>query len=306
MQGMAKQAMADPNINAQRLSPDTGATMSNGKVPFGNNTGVLQNQTGDFQTSDSLTTSSMGKYTVAESTGNGLTAGANNLESAAKVLTASAGKALDKVFGDANTSSMDFTDSKSTTYNASNIKEASAGVKKALIDATGMSEQQAEQLMANGDVTMTAGGGFQFGAKAGKNKTDGEGRVDNAAPTGMFAGFGAKFNADIKAAVGVNSKTGQGTSASYQEALEKANANSEKINTNLSRIHAGSEALSASNNQGIQQAAKDAAGYTRQAQALDQQSVMLGQLSTNSTQLGQSKELDIMGIGSHFKNQSIG
>jgi hypothetical protein len=305
MQGMAKQAMADPNINAQRLSPDTGATVSNGRVPFGNNTGVLQNQTGDWQTSDTLTASSMGKFTVAESTGNGLTAGATDLKSAANGSTASASKALDNVFGDANTSSMDFTDGKSTTYNASNIKEATAGVTKALVDATGMTTQQAEQLMANGDVTMTAGGGFQLGAKAGKNGTDEDGRVSSAAPTGMFAGFGAKFNADIKAAVGVNSKTAQGTSDSYQEALQKANANSEKVNANLSRIHTGSEVLSASNNQGIQQAAKEAAAYTRQAQALEQQSAMLSQLSTSSSQLGQSKEIDMVGAGHHLKNQSI-
>ncbi|WP_282109300.1 conjugal transfer protein TraG N-terminal domain-containing protein [Shewanella algicola] len=299
MQGMAKQAMADPSINAQRLSPDTGATMNDGNASFANQSSQYQSNTGEFLHGDSLVKTSMGSANVGGSASAGLTAGSQALQSQAHSKSANAQKALENVFSNNQGSSHNFNDSQSTSFTASTASEWASSAAKAISDTGAMSYKEAEQLVASGAVTVDAGGALSLGA--GTSRKDGEGNHK-----AMFAGLGAKFGADLKASVGLGADASQSAQQTYQKNLQNAMSHKDAINSNLSKIHKGDDVLASSQSDGFQNSVKEAAAYSRQAQALTQQSTALNGLLTDSKQMSMSQEVDMAGLSGQLRNQSIG
>lgn len=292
MQGMAKQAMADPSINAQRLSPDTGATIKDGNGNFGNHTAQYQNNTGEYNHGDSLVSTSMGKVNVGGSATSGLSAGMAQLQSQSQSKAASAQKSLDQAFSNNAGSSHDFNDTNQSSFVASNASEWASSAAKAISDTGAMTYKEAQQLVASGAVTADAGGALGIGGKVGSK--------------GMFASYGAKFGADLKASVGLGTDASETAQRSYQKNLQNAQNHSDKINANLSKIHTGGEITASSNSDGFQKSVKDAAAFSRQSQALSQQSDSIGSLLSDSKTISSSQEVDMAGASSALKNQSIG
>ena len=292
MQGMAKQAMADPSIDSKRLSPDTGTSMQNGNAHFGNHTSEYQNNTGEFFRGDSMVKTSMGSTNVGQSASAGLTAGQQSLNSQAASKAASAQTALNDVFSNNQGAGLSFNDTQTTSFTASNASEWASSAAKAISDTGVMSYKEAQQLVASGAVSMDAGGQLSLGGKS-------------SGGSGMFGSLGAKFGADLKASVGLGTNADQTTQQNYQRNLQNAQNQSEKINANLSKIRAGSEVLSASSIDGFQKSVQEAASYSRQAQALTQQSTALSGLLTDSKQLSRTQEIDNSAISNQLRNQSI-
>ncbi|MEH6454687.1 MAG: conjugal transfer protein TraG N-terminal domain-containing protein [Cocleimonas sp.] len=303
MQGMARQAMADPNINAQRLSPDTGATVQGGNTSFGNQNGQFQNATGEWNQGDNFSKSSaMGSVSVGQSAGNSLASGVTDINSQAQSANQSSQKALENVFGNNRGSAATFNEGETTSFTASSASEWASSAAKAISDGSSLNYKEAQQIVASGAVSATAGGSLSLATGGGSG---GKGE-DGSGGGGMFAKFGAKFGADFKASVGLGADASQTEQQTYQANLQTAQNASEKINSNLSKISTGSEGTSFSDSESMQDSVKESAAYSKQSQALTQQSSSLGNLTTDSTQLSRSQEVDQAGLSRELKNQSIG
>ncbi|SUJ10025.1 conjugal transfer protein TraG N-terminal domain-containing protein [Shewanella morhuae] len=310
MQGMAKQAMADPNINAQRLSPDTGATVQNGNATYGNQTSQLENNTGRHINGDSLVSTSMGQYSVGSSMGGSSSAGASKMKSQAETFSANAQKALDQIFNNSKAGGIDFNTKEETAFTASSMSELATATTNALVDATGMSRSTASQLVAAGAVKMDAGGALSFGGgfSASNDSTSREGGEGKSSSkgVGIFGKLGVQAGAEITGSVGLNSSAADELRNNVQKSLNLSDSQIEKINSNLSKIKGGSEVSSFSDKASIQENAKQASAFMRQAQAAEQQQIMLSNMATNSGQVSQSKQLDIAGMATDLQQQSIG
>jgi hypothetical protein len=290
MQGMAKQGMADPSINSQRLSPDTGATITNGNTAYGNQTSNLEVNSGRHINGDSLVSTSAGTFTAGSSMSDGIASGSSGLQTSSNSMAESAKKSLDSIFSNGKAQSYDFNNTAQESFTASSMAEYASAATKAITDATGMSEKEAQQLVASGAVTVGAGGALSIGGKG----------------SGMFEMLGGKVGADLKASLGLSANASQETVASFQSNLQDAMSHSEKINSNLSRITTGSEGISFSDTAQIQHSAKQAAESSRQAQVLEQQGTMLNAMSSNSSQFSSSQNIDIAGLGKLLQGQDLG
>jgi hypothetical protein len=300
MQGMARQAMADPNINAQRLSPDTGATVQSGNTSFGNQNGAFQNATGEWTQGDTLNKSSMGSVSVGQSAGNSLASGVTDLQSQAQSANQNSQKALENVFSNNRGSAATFNEGESTSFVASTASEWASSAAKAISDGSSLTYKEAQQIVASGAISATTGGSLSLATGSRGRSEDGSGGG------GMFAKFGAKFGADFKASVGLGADASQTEQQTYQANLQTAQNASEKINSNLSKISTGSDGTSFSDSESMQDSVKKSAAYSKQSQALTQQSTSLANLTTDSTQLSRSQEVDQAGLSAQLKNQSIG
>ncbi|GIU41089.1 hypothetical protein TUM3794_20740 [Shewanella colwelliana] len=294
IQGMSRQAMADPNINSQRLSPDTGASASNGQISYGNQMSTFENNTGRFVNGDSLVSTSMGQYSVGSSMGGSAAAGASTMRSQAKTYADSAQKALDNIFGNSTAGNFNFASSSDSQYQASSMSEWASAAANAISDATGMSAKEAQQLVAGGAVTVGVDGALSFG-----------GIVGGGGSNGIFGKLGASASADIKASLGLNATGSQETNSNFQNALSKTEGMTEKINSALSKITTASEGASFSDMGSIQENAKLARAFTQQSQAAEQQQLMLSGMATQSGQVSSSKQLDIAGLATDLRHQNL-
>ncbi|WP_392374785.1 conjugal transfer protein TraG N-terminal domain-containing protein [Shewanella algae] len=304
VQGMSRQAMADPSINSQRLSPDTGGTVSNGQISYGNQTSMFENNTGRYINGDSLATTTMGQYSIGNSMGGSSAAGASEMRSQAQTYAASAQKALDNIFGNSSAGQHDFVSSTSSDYRASSMSEYASAAANAVSQATGMSMKEAQQLVAGGAVSVGLEGGLSFGLFTGSSsKGGGKGGDENK--SGFFGQLGASANADIKTSLGLNANGSQETNQNYQRALSKTEGKKDAINAALSKITTGSEGTSFSDIGTVQENAKLARSFTQQSQAAEQQQIMLTGMATQSGQVSSSKQLDVAGLSTDLKTQNL-
>lgn len=292
MQGMSRQAMADPNINAQRLSPDTGATYQNGGAQFGNQTSQLQVPTGRHIGGDVLASSSIGTMSANSSMGSGATTGAQQASHLSNSYASNAQKALDNVFGKASSGNYDFNASETSTFTAGTTSEYASAAQKAITDATNLTDKQAQQLIASGAVSGNVGAGFSLG-------------FSGTSPSGIFGKIGAQANAELRASLGLNGTSSAEQQASLQESLGLTDSQIDKINSNLSRITTGSESTGFSDTASIQNSVKEAYGNTRQAQALEQQGTMLSDLASSSSQVSGSQNIDMASLAQSLKGQTL-
>lgn len=296
MQGMAKQAMADPSIDSKRLSPDTGTSIQNGNAQFGNQTSQYETNTGRHLNGDSLVSSSAGKFSVGESIGSSVSSGASSLRSQAATLAQNAQQSLDSIFNESKGGNFSKNTGESQSFQASTVSEWASSAANAISKATGMSFTDAQQLVASGAVSADAKGNLSLGTGFGGN-----GGFMN-----MMGKFGVAFSADLKATAQASANSSEEARQSYNENLQKLVSNKDAINQNLSKITTASDVASFSDTAAVQEAAKQSAAYTRQSQALEQQGLMLTQMATNSGQVSTSRDVDFAGLSASLNKQDIG
>ncbi|MCU8013842.1 conjugal transfer protein TraG N-terminal domain-containing protein [Shewanella sp. SM74] len=296
MQGMAKQAMADPSIDSKRLSPDTGTSIQNGNAQFGNQTSQYETNTGRHLNGDSLVSSSAGKFSVGESIGSSVSSGASSLRSQAATLAQNAQQSLDSIFNESKGGNFSKNTGESQSFQASSVSEWASSAANAISKATGMSFSEAQQLVASGAVSADAKGGLSLSAGFG-----GKGQGPS-----MAAKVGASFSADLKATAQANANSSEEAKESYNKNLQELVSNKDAINQNLSKITTASDVASFSDTAAVQEAAKQSAAYTRQSQALEQQGLMLTQMATNSGQVSTSRDIDFAGLSASLSKQDIG
>lgn len=285
MQGMAKQAMADPNINAQRLSPDTGATVQSGNVSFGNQNSTLETNTGRHLSGDTISTTSLGDFSVGSSMGNSAATGATQLKSAASSLSQNAQSALDNIFSSSTSGSYEQSAGNTSSASTQSLRDYASNLVNNVSEGLGISKKDAQQLLASGAIGVSAGGGLSLGG----------GHI-----------LGAKLGGEVKASAQLSSSSDQTSSQSFLTSVQGSESKRDAVNAALSKIATVSDLSSFSDTGAVSDSARQAASYARQAQAADQQSAMLTNMSTQSAQISSSKKLDFAGLAADLRNQDLG